>query len=110
MSIDGRLDDYILTPEGRKTKDLDCVFQNTENVQDAQIVQCKTGDLIIKIVKRNGYTKKDEVNIKEAIGSWISLLINWGLYKVRFDYVKQIDKEPNGKQRFVKSYLKINNV
>jgi len=103
MHIDGRNDDYIITPEGRKSKDMEYVFHNTDNVRDAQIVQYKCDELIVRIVQRNRYTEKDEESIKDGIRRWISQN-----FEILFEYVNEIEREPNGKQRFVKNYIKKN--
>jgi len=100
INIDGRMDDYILTPEGRLTKDMDYVFQNTISVKNAQIIQYKCDELIIRIVKRQNYTKKDEESIRSGIHTWISPYID-----VYFEYVNEIEREPSGKLRFVKTYI-----
>ncbi len=96
----GRMEDYILTPDGKYIGRLDHLFKDMLNIKEAQIIQNHIDEIVIRIVKRNGYLKVDEEKIrKEAklrLGSEIKLL---------FDYVPQIDRTANGKFRFIISNL-----
>ncbi|MDZ7400719.1 MAG: hypothetical protein ONB37_11190 [candidate division KSB1 bacterium] len=99
--IIGRIEDYIVTPDGRFVGRLDHLFKDSLNVREAQLIQNSVNELIIRIVCREGYSKKDEMLIeKEArlrLGDEIKLV---------FDYVDQIERSANGKFRFVISNLK----
>jgi phenylacetate-CoA ligase len=99
--INGRNEDFVITPEGGKILRFDYIFKDTMNIKEAQVIQKKLGSIIIRIVKRSEYSKKDEDFLVQEIASKISP----GL-EVSFEYVSEIDKEMNGKFRAVKSYLK----
>ncbi|HEX2733491.1 MAG TPA: hypothetical protein VHM70_17895 [Polyangiaceae bacterium] len=97
----GRSDDYVITPEGRRIMRFDYLFKDTSQVREAQVVQERLGEIVLKLVRRPAYTVKDEHFIAGEVKRWISPLL-----RVRFDYVEQIEMEPNGKFRAVKSLLK----
>lgn len=99
-SIIGRIEDYIVTPEGRYIGRLDHLFKDSINVRMAQIVQNKVSEITIKIVQKTGYGKKDELEIlteaRKRLGSGIN---------ISFDYVKDIPRSKNGKFKFINSTL-----
>lgn len=101
VRIEGRIDDYVITPEGGRIMRFDYIFKDTINVKEAQIIQEKLGEIKIRIVKRDEYSTKDENYIKQEIKKWISPKI-----KIIFKYTKQIERESNGKFKAVKSLLK----
>lgn len=98
--IIGRIDDYIVTPDGRFVGRLDHLFKATSNVKLAQIIQNEVDELIIRIEKKENYTKRDENSIlKEArvrLGPKI---------KIQFEYVKEIPRTKGGKFRFIVSNI-----
>jgi phenylacetate-CoA ligase len=101
LRIDGRKDDYVLTPEGTRIMRFDYVFKDVLNVKEVQIVQEHMGEITVRVVRRQGYDAEDEVDIRREIGRWISPTL-----RVRFEYVEEIEREPNGKFRAVLSRLK----
>lgn len=100
VGIDGRKDDYVVTPEGRRIMRFDYVFKETSNVRESQVIQEKLGEIKIVIVKRPSYGTKDEEFIRHEIHKWISPRLN-----VVFSYVTEISRGSNGKFRAVKSLL-----
>jgi phenylacetate-CoA ligase len=101
LRIDGRKDDYVVTPEGAHIMRFDYVFKDAMNVKEVQIVQERIGTITVRAVRRDGYGSKDETEIRTEIRRWISPTIN-----VQFEYVEDIDREANGKFRAVLSRLK----
>ena len=100
LSIDGRMDDYVVTPEGRRIMRFDYIFKDTHNVNEAQVVQHRLGEIVIRIVRRPDYGVADENLIRSEISAWISPRLG-----IQFDYVAEIERERNGKFRAVKSLL-----
>ena len=100
LSIEGRTDDYVLTPEGRKIMRFDYVFKHSHNVREAQVAQEKWGEIILRIVPRGSYASSDESHIAAEIKKWISPKL-----KVNFEYLPEIERERNGKFRAVVSRL-----
>ncbi len=92
----GRVEDYIYTPDGRMVGRLDHLLKDATHVREAQIVQKRIDEVIVRIVRSNGYTEQEEKIVeKEArlrLGSSI---------KIQFEYVDTIHRTANGKFRFV---------
>lgn len=101
LRVEGRCDDYVVTPEGARIARLDYLFKDALNVKEAQIIQEQLGEIKILLVRRSAYCGKDELDIRRDIKSWLSPSL-----EVRFDYVDEIPREPNGKFRAVLSRLK----
>lgn len=100
LTVNGRNEDYVITPEGNKILRFDYIFKDTDNVFEAQIIQKKLGEIIIRIVKRENYNVHDENIITDLIHKKISPNL-----KVFFEYVLEIERETTGKFRAVKSYI-----
>jgi phenylacetate-CoA ligase len=100
LDIDGRIEDYVLTKEGRMVGRLDHVFKGRFDVAEAQILQTKHGELTVKVVPSSNYNDGSEGSLRRGlrnlVGSSMHILI---------ELVDQIDREPNGKFRAVKSTL-----
>ncbi len=98
--IEGRKDDYVITPEGLRIMRFDYVFKGALNVKEVQVVQERFGEVMLRIVRRPEYRVQDESAIAGEIGRWISPTL-----RVRFEYVTEIQREANGKFRAVLSRL-----
>jgi phenylacetate-CoA ligase len=96
----GRVEDYVVTPDGRVVGRLDHIFKETENVQQAQIVQHSTDEIILRIVKNDRYSPGDERTLLAAAHDRLgqSML-------VRLEYVDSIPRTANGKSRFIESSI-----
>jgi phenylacetate-CoA ligase len=98
LQVDGRVEDYVLTPDGRLIGRLDHIFKQQYNVAEAQILQETRNAVEILVVPREGYTAANSlVLLKEArarLGNEIEIQIRM---------VDQIARERNGKFRAVKS-------
>lgn len=101
FSIDGRIEDFILTPEGRRIMRFDYLFKDSHYVREAQVCQYKEGSITVKVVRRQGYSIRDDEEIRRQVTNWISPSL-----QVDIEYVESLDREPNGKLRAVKSFLK----
>jgi len=98
--IDGRVEDFVITPEGRKILRFDYVFKDAHNVRDAQVVQREVGEIRLLVMRRNAYSQADEEHLRREIRTKISSKL-----RVAFEYVDEIEREPNGKIRAVKSFV-----
>jgi phenylacetate-CoA ligase len=96
--VDGRIEDYVLTPDGRLIGRLDHIFKQQYQVAEAQILQETRSAIDIFVVPREGYNEASAaLLLKEArarLGSEI---------EIRIHIVSDIRREPNGKFRAVKS-------
>jgi phenylacetate-CoA ligase len=100
VRVEGREDDYVVTPEGLMTMRFDYIFKDVQNCLEAQVVQKKLGEITIYMVKNAAYSEKDEHFIRREIRKWISETL-----VTEFVYVPEIERGPNGKFRAVKSFL-----
>ena len=99
--IEGRNEDYVLTPEGRRIARFDYVFKEAANVKECQVVQKAPGEVTLRIVRRPQYSSADERELRSEVARWISPSLI-----VDFEYVGAIERESNGKFRAVKSELR----
>jgi phenylacetate-CoA ligase len=100
-SVDGRVEDFVLTPEGRKVLRFDYVFKDAANVRDAQVVQRQLGSICLRIVRRPAYSSSDENALRLEIKNRVSSRLI-----VEFEYVDEIEREANGKMRAVQSLIR----
>jgi phenylacetate-CoA ligase len=98
LVVDGRVEDYVLTPDGRLVGRLDHVFKEQLEVAEAQILQ-KTKDAIdVLIVPLPNYTDLSQRRLLREIRSRLGDEI-----AIQIRPVTSIPREPNGKFRAVKS-------
>ncbi len=107
-SIDGRKEDYVLTPDGRRIGRLDHIFKDMVNIKECQIFQEHVERVVFRIVRGKEYTEKDEKKLlyeaRSRLGNQIEISI---------DYVEAIERTTQGKLRFVISKIpgaQINNI
>ena len=53
--IDGRIEDYVITPDGRRVGRMDHIFKSTLEVREAQIYQPAVRQLVVRIVPGTGW-------------------------------------------------------
>lgn len=100
VKIEGRDEDFVITPEGSRIMRFDYIFKDSHNIKEAQVVQSKLGSVTIRIVRRKGYSKSDEKMIKDEMALRISPSL-----EVEFEYVNDIERTSTGKFRAVVSLL-----
>lgn len=94
-SIVGRLDDFIVTPEGRYVGRMDPVFKGLPGIKESQIVQTQSRQIVVKVViDPHSYFNPDELILR--IQERTSDLIN-----IKVEKVARIPPGPNGKVRHV---------
>jgi len=101
IRVEGRTEDYIITPEGRKIMRFDYIFKDTHSIKEAQVVQRELGSLCLRVVRRSSYSISDEEFLREEINRRVSAKI-----KVKFEYVEEIGRETSGKFQAVKSEIR----
>jgi phenylacetate-CoA ligase len=98
--LTGRVEDYVVTPDGRFVGRLDHLFKGARTVKMAQIVQQDVRQLTIRIMREAAYDETDESKIlKEArlrLGPEI---------EINFDYTNEIPRTQTGKFPFVVSKI-----
>lgn len=100
--IVGREEDYIVTPDGRLVGRLDHIFKDALNVEEAQLIQEAPHKLIIKIIKRSGYSNEDEELILSEAYNRLGNSI-----EIELVYVDRIPRTMSGKFRFVVSEVEL---
>ena len=98
--VHGRRDDYIMLSNGARIGRLDFLFMGNANVREAQIVQHRPGEIVIRIVRGGAYTDADESHIRSRAARQLGSEIG-----IRFEYVAAIERGPSGKMRHVLSHL-----
>jgi phenylacetate-CoA ligase len=100
LDIEGRVEDTILTPEGAEIKRFDYLFKDTKNIIEAQVYQEELNRVVIRIVKGEGYSEKEETYLREKFKKMYSKTM-----VVDFEYFDEIPREKSGKFKAVKSKL-----
>lgn len=94
--IDGRIEDYVITPDGRRIGRLDHIFKDTLEIKEAQIYQPDPMHLVVRIVPRSGFDKESqralEREFRRRIGDDM---------EIHYEIVESIPRLPSGKFRAV---------
>jgi phenylacetate-CoA ligase len=98
LEVDGRIEDYVMTPDGRLIGRLDHIFKAQLDVDEAQVLQDERDALIVLVVRRETYTEASERSLRKEFRSRLGDEIS-----IEFRYVESIPRESNGKFRAVKS-------
>jgi phenylacetate-CoA ligase len=94
--IDGRIEDYVETGDGRLVGRMDHVFKDSPNIREAQILQVSPGHIRVKLALRGEF----DVHDQKALES--NFLMRLGAdMKIDFESVDVIARGPNGKFRAV---------
>ena len=98
IDVDGRIEDYVMTPDGRRVGRLDHIFKEQLDVAEAQVLQQTQDALEVLVVRRPAYGAASErallKEFRTRLGDEIAIELR---------YVDAIPREPNGKLRAVKS-------
>ena len=101
-SLEGRLDDMIITPDGRRISaaGMTLAFEFSENIKQCQLVQDTGDELVVNIAKNERYGEEDHnfvINqLRKRIGAEM---------KIRVNFVENIPRTKEGKYRFMISNL-----
>ena len=98
LDIDGRIEDYVATPDGRLVGRLDHIFKDQLAVAEAQILQESPAAIEVRVVPRPEWDAASERELVKEIRSRLGDEI-----RVDLRLVGAIAREPNGKFRAVKS-------
>lgn len=102
-SVDGRVQDYLQTPDGRRLYALDHVFRASGLVREGQLVQRALDEVEVRVVPRAGYGPADEEAMKQELAMRAGKTL-----RIRFTYLDAIPRLDNGKFRQVVSKLPAN--
>jgi phenylacetate-CoA ligase len=99
-NILGRSDDLLITPDGRSIGRLDPVFKGLNGIKECQIIQKKRDRLLLKIVKDECFSAREETQVITSLQKRIGTAMD-----IHVEYVDTIPREANGKFRAVVSHL-----
>ena len=100
LDVDGRNDDFVVTPEGRRIGRLDHIFKGQRGLIEAQIRQSEPGSIDVLFVAGNRYGPESDQALVREIRLRLGETID-----IRLLPVEAIPREANGKFRAVKSTL-----
>ena len=98
LDVDGRIEDYVMTPDGRLIGRLDHIFKDQLAVAEAQILQETRESIEVRVVPRAEWGSGSERELLKEIRSRLGDEI-----RIDLQLVDAIAREPNGKFRAVKS-------
>lgn len=99
-SIEGRMDDVIITPEGNKIGRLDPAFKGISCIKNAQIIQEHLDQIVVNVVKFQNYDDVSENELRHEL----QLRLGPSM-KICFNYLDEIPTQKNGKFKSVISLL-----
>lgn len=93
--IVGRIDDYVLTKDGRKIGRLSHIIKDGKGVIESQLIQTDRDNLLIKVVAGEDFEQSSmEVVIQNAKNYLGQMNITW-------EKVPQLERTKNGKIKYV---------
>lgn len=98
-SVEGRIDDVILAPDGRRIGRLDPVFKSGFAIRQAQIIQETASDLRVLVVPGPEYTERDASGIAAALRKHVNG------FAIRVEAVSVIPKGAQAKEALVVSRM-----
>ncbi len=99
--IDGRIDDVILTRDGRRIGRLDSIFKSNLPVIEAQLIQEQIDMMRVKVVPAPGFDDAAEEQLRKRITERV------GAIRLVVEKVGKIERGRNGKFKFVVNQLSI---
>jgi phenylacetate-CoA ligase len=98
LDVDGRIEDYVVTPDDRRIGRLDHIFKEQLDVAESQILQETKQAIEVLVVPRETYNAESERALLKEIRARLGEEIGVAIRRV-----DSIAREPNGKFRAVKS-------
>lgn len=104
-NIATKSEDIVVTRDGRliSSSVLTHPFKPMNNIEKSQIIQVDYEHLVIKIVRKPGYSDEDTKVLREGIQERIGQQMN-----ISIEFVSDIPRSANGKYRWVISKVPIN--
>jgi len=94
--IDGRLEHYVVTPDGRCIGRMDHVFKDALQVKEAQILQSSPDAIRVRLVPRPGFDAKAERELESSFRKRLGEEIT-----IDYEQVSEIERDASGKFRAV---------
>ncbi|HLE56975.1 MAG TPA: hypothetical protein VJB15_07830, partial [Rhodothermia bacterium] len=96
--IIGRIEDIVLTPDGRYVGRLDAAFKYSPGIRLSQVVQETVDEITVRLVKADSFRERDVDTIEKELRNRVGDDI-----RIRFEFVDSILPGKNGKLKFVVS-------
>jgi phenylacetate-CoA ligase len=93
--LEGRVDDYLVTADGRRIGRLSTVMKGSPSIHSAQIVQDRPGHAYLLVKPGQGYEGRDGLRIRT------DLLSRIGPFDVDVIETPAIPRTPTGKTKLV---------
>ena len=98
LEIDGRIEDYIVTPSGRMVGRMDHIFKGRFDIAEAQILQSDPARITICLVASPEFAEDGRRTLRRAVRDRLGEEI-----EIDIELTDSIPREANGKFRAVKS-------
>lgn len=95
LQVEGRMDDVVFTPDGRRIGRLDPIFKGDMSIREAQIIQECLDMFRIRFVPTANYTPAEGQDIAQRLRDRV------GEVEVKLEAVDSIPRTKNGKFRAV---------
>ncbi len=102
----GRVSNIITTPDGKYVTGLfipHLFKEKAEKIEKYQVYEPDLKHLVVRIVKKGGYTNTDEEFLREKLREKLGTQMD-----IEFQYLDDISPSPSGKYLFVKSDVPVN--
>ena len=93
--LEGRVDDYLVTSDGREIGRLSTAMKRSPSIHSAQIVQDRPGHAYLLVRPGEGYQSRDAIPVRNDVIERI------GRFDLEIREVAEIPKTPTGKTRLV---------
>jgi phenylacetate-CoA ligase len=94
-ALEGRVDDYLVTADGRRIGRLSTALKRSPSIHSAQIVQDRPGHAYLLVRPSDGYRSADAIPVRDDIVERI------GGFDFEIVEVDEVPKTPTGKTRLV---------
>jgi phenylacetate-CoA ligase len=94
-NLEGRVDDYLVTADGRKIGRLSTAMKRSPTIHSAQLVQQRPGHAFLLVRPGNGYTRRHAITVCDDI------LERIGAFEIDVSEVREIPRTPQGKTALV---------
>lgn len=98
LAIDGRTEECIRTPDGRRVYGLNQVFKLGQRIKETQVIQDRLGSIEVRIVPGEGFERESLTLLEEEIRQRVGAELEIG-----FRLVNELPRTASGKLRAVMS-------
>ncbi|MBU1695109.1 MAG: hypothetical protein KKC51_14260, partial [Verrucomicrobia bacterium] len=95
-AIDGRIEDIVVTPDGRRVGRLDAAFKFDQGFDFAQVIQDAPGAITVRLVRNRSFQPEVLASLEKHLRDRVGPALN-----IRFEFPDRIAPDANGKIRFM---------